>query len=122
VYAAPITDLLLVRGAFNADNAITVARTVSALALAIPSYTCVVLLLRLALALHLNLAIAFISAVNLALNIALNAWLSSVLGVAGIALSTSAVYALSFGLLYAVTQQRISSRLATGVRARGVQG
>lgn len=110
LFATPLTDFLLARGAFTAQDALTVGPTVAASALQIPFYTCVIILMRLALALRLNLAIAVISAVNLALNVALNAWLASFFGVAGIALSTSLVYVCSFAMLLLVTQQQLRAR------------
>jgi peptidoglycan biosynthesis protein MviN/MurJ (putative lipid II flippase) len=63
----------------------------------------------------MNAAIAVISAVNLALNVGLNAWLSSFLGVAGIALSTSGVYACAFGLLFAATRRRLRSEIGASL-------
>jgi putative peptidoglycan lipid II flippase len=113
--AGPLVQVLLTRGAFTQADAPAVASSLAALALSIPFYTGVILLMRVALALRLNKAIALISAVNAALNVALNAWLSSFMGVTGIALSTSVVYAISFGLLYAVTNRRLSSRIRGAV-------
>ena len=107
-----ITDLLLHRGAFSGADVATVAGCLAALALQIPFYTGVILLMRLALALKLNAAIAVISCANLALDVGLNAWLASFMGVTGIALSTSIVYACSFGLLLAVTRRRLSQPAA----------
>jgi putative peptidoglycan lipid II flippase len=105
--ASPLTELLLHRGAFSGADVATVAGCLAALALQIPFYTGVILLMRLALALKLNAAIALISCANLVLDVGLNAWLASFMGVMGIALSTSIVYACSFGLLLAVTQRRL---------------
>jgi peptidoglycan biosynthesis protein MviN/MurJ (putative lipid II flippase) len=105
--ASPLTEVLLHRGAFSGADVATVAACLAALALQIPFYTGVILLMRLALALKLNAAIALISCANLALDVGLNAWLSSFMGVSGIALSTSIVYACAFGLLLVVTQRRL---------------
>ncbi|MCA1646107.1 MAG: hypothetical protein LC797_11800 [Chloroflexi bacterium] len=107
VVAQPLTELLLHRGAFSGSDVATVAGCLTALAMQIPFYTGVILLMRLALALKLNVAIAIISGANLALDVALNAWLASFMGVVGIALATSIVYACSFGLLLAVTRHRL---------------
>jgi len=85
----------------------TVASCLAALALQIPFYTGVILLMRLALALKLSAAIAVISCANLLLDLGLNAWLASFMGVTGIALATSIVYACSFFLLLAVTRRRL---------------
>jgi Na+-driven multidrug efflux pump len=68
--------------------------------------------MRLALALKLNAAIALISGANMLLDVALNAWLASFMGVTGIALSTSIVYACSFGLLLTVTHRRLRQTAA----------
>ena len=108
--ATPLTEVLLRRGAFTAADVPVVASCLAALALQVPFYTGVILLMRLALALRLNGAIATISALNLGLNVGLNAWLASVMGVAGIALSTSLVYVCSFGLLLALTRRALHTR------------
>jgi putative peptidoglycan lipid II flippase len=105
--ASPLTELLLHRGAFSGADVATVAGCLAALALQIPFYTGVILLMRLTLALKLNAAIAVISGVSLVLDVGLNAWLASFMGVTGIALSTSIVYACSFGMLVVVTQRRL---------------
>jgi putative peptidoglycan lipid II flippase len=107
VFAPQITDLLLRRGAFTDQDVQAVAPTLAALAAQIPFYTGVILLMRLALALRLNAAIAVISGVNLVLDVVLNAWLSSFMGLAGIALSTSIVYACSFGMLLFVAFRQL---------------
>jgi putative peptidoglycan lipid II flippase len=109
-FAAPLTDLLLHRGAFTGADVPTVASTLAALALEVPFYTAVIVLMRLALALRMNVAIAWISFVNVVLNVTLNAWFSSFMGVAGIALSTSVVYACSSAMLWLVTHRRLSDR------------
>lgn len=114
--AGPLTELLLHRGAFSGTDVATVAACLAALAIQIPFYTGVIVLMRLALALKLNMAIALISSANLLLDIGLNAWLASLMGVAGIALSTSIVYACSFGLLWAVTRQRLRQAGQPGAR------
>jgi putative peptidoglycan lipid II flippase len=110
VLASPGTDLLLRRGAFTGADGITVAACLSALAPQIPFYTGVILLMRVALAMRLNRTIAVVSAINLVLDIALNAWLSSLMGVTGIALSTSVVYAASFLMLFAATRRALRTR------------
>jgi putative peptidoglycan lipid II flippase len=114
VFATPLTEILLERGAFTAQDALNVGPTLAASSIEIPFYTCVIILMRLALALRLNAALAVISAVNLALNIALNAWLSSFLGVAGIALSTSLVYMCSCAMLLLVTRRKLGVEQRTG--------
>ena len=110
--ASPLTELLLHRGAFSGADVTTVASCLAALALQIPFYTGVILLMRLALALKLNAAIAVISCASLVLDVGMNAWLASFMGVTGIALATSIVYACSFGLLLAVTQRRLQHTAA----------
>jgi putative peptidoglycan lipid II flippase len=105
--ARPVTDLLLHRGAFSGTDVQTVSLCLAALAIQIPFYTGVIVLMRLALALKLNVAIALISSAILVLDVGLNAWLASFMGVTGIALSTSIVYACLFGLLLVVTERRL---------------
>ena len=60
----------------------------------------------------LGVLVAVSSCANLALDVGLNAWLASFMGVTGIALSTSIVYACSFGLLLAVTRRRLRQTVA----------
>ena len=102
--ARPATDLLLNHGAFTGADVSLVAACIAALAAQVPFYTGVILLMRLALSLRLNTSLAIISGVNLALNVGLNAWLAPIIGVAGIALSTSLVYVVSFVLLLTRTE------------------
>jgi putative peptidoglycan lipid II flippase len=107
--ASPMIEFALHRGAFQGTDVATVASTTAALALQVPFYTGVILLMRLALALKLNIAIAWMSAANLVMTIVLNAWLAGVMGVTGIALSTSLVYACSFGMLLVLTWRRLDA-------------
>ena len=109
VVADPLVRVLLSHGAFSPDDVPVVSRTVAALAVQIPFYAGVILLMRLAAALRLNAAIAVVSGVNLALNVGLNYWLSPVMGVAGIALSTSLVYVCAFTLLLLVVRRGLAS-------------
>ena len=109
VLATPLTTVLFARGAFGSDDVPVVASTIAALALEIPFYSGVILIMRVALALRLNARLAVISALCVGINVALNAWFSTFLGVAGIALSTSVVYMCSFMLLWAVVSRRLRS-------------
>jgi putative peptidoglycan lipid II flippase len=118
VLAQPLTIVLFARGAFATGDVPVVAATVAALAIEVPFYTAVILLMRVALAMQLNAAIAIVSAASLGINVALNAWLASFLGVVGIALSTSAVYVCASVMLWLIVRRQL--RAARG--AESTQG
>jgi putative peptidoglycan lipid II flippase len=107
IFAQPLTSVLFARGAFGSTEVPVVASTVAALAVEVPFYTGVILLMRVALALRLNSLLAMVSALSLVVNVALNAWLGSLLGVAGIALSTSFVYVCAFAVLWLIVRARL---------------
>jgi putative peptidoglycan lipid II flippase len=107
--ASPLVQLLLERGSFSPEATATVAPTVAALAIQIPFYTATIVLMRVAAALRLTAQIALASAVNVVVNVAFNYWLSSFLGVAGIALSTSLVYVSAFALLLLAVRARLTA-------------
>jgi putative peptidoglycan lipid II flippase len=112
-FAMPLTEVLFARGSFTTEDVPTVAATIAAFAVQIPFYTAALLLVRLAAALKLNAAVAAISAVNLVVDIVFNYWLSSFMGVAGIALSTSIVYMCSFMLLYRLVRRALAHQAGT---------
>lgn len=94
--AEPAITIVFQRGAFAVDDAQAVARVFSLAALQLPFYIASIMLIRLIAALRRNTLVARAALYNLALNIILNAVFMRIFGVAGIALSTSCVYAFSF--------------------------
>jgi len=95
-----IVTLLFERGAFTADDSRVVGQVQALYILQIPFYVLGIMGVRLLSALKKNQILMRISAVNLATNIVGNYVLISYLGVAGISLSTSVVYAISMSLIY----------------------
>ena len=109
VFAAPIVRLLFQRGQFTAADTLAVARVQQYLALQIPFYAAGIPLVRAISALRANHILTIGCAINLVTCVVLNYIFGRWMGVAGIALSTSAVYAVSF--LYSwVMLRRLLSR------------
>jgi putative peptidoglycan lipid II flippase len=96
VFAVPIVRLLFQRGHFTAADTLAVARVQRCLALEIPFYAAGIPLVRAISALRANHILTVGCAINLVTCIVLNYVFGRWIGVAGIALSTSAVYAVSF--------------------------
>ncbi len=88
--------VLFERGAFDADDTAWVARIQSAYALQLPFYIAAGVLVRAIHASGDNRILLRVSVQNLILNVLGNLALMPVFGAAGIALSTSLVYACSF--------------------------
>ncbi len=108
----PITQLVFERGAFHAGDTIVVADVQTMYTLQMPFFLFSVVGLRLLSAMKLNQVIAAIAAVNVILKIVLNVALSNVLGVSGIALSTSLVKAFSCCAIYFVLWRIWKRRVA----------
>ncbi|MBL0170015.1 MAG: polysaccharide biosynthesis C-terminal domain-containing protein [Gemmatimonadaceae bacterium] len=106
--ADPIVRLLFQRGAFTAAETATVATVQSAYLLQLPVHLLGILYVRLISALQANRLLSIGSAVNLAVNIALNVVFMRWFGVAGIALSTAGVYALSCVFLATAAHRRLA--------------
>jgi putative peptidoglycan lipid II flippase len=96
VFAAPIVRLLFQRGQFTAADTMGVARVQQYLALEIPFYAAGIPLVRAISALRANHILTIGCAINLVTCVVLNYVFGRWIGVAGIALSTSAVYVVSF--------------------------
>jgi putative peptidoglycan lipid II flippase len=109
VCSTPIVRLLFQRGAFTATETITVANVQSAYLLQLPVHLLGILYVRLISALQANRLLTIGSAVNLAVNIALNVVFMRWFGVAGIALSTAGVYAVSCVFLAVAAHRRLAA-------------
>lgn len=96
VLARPIIKLLLERGAFTSADTQLVSRALICYCIQIPFYVCATLYVRFLSAMRRNDLLMYASALNLVLDIVLNLLLMRRWGVAGIALSTSFVYVISF--------------------------
>ncbi len=111
VFSTSIVELVLERGAFTADDTHLVAQIQTYYALQIPFYIGNLFLIRLISSLKKNRILMWVSAYVLVVNICLNFLFMRMLGIKGIALSTSCVYVFSFILLYSYTKKYISRKL-----------
>jgi putative peptidoglycan lipid II flippase len=91
----PIIGLLFERGAFTARDTRVVATIQSLLLLQVPFHTIGIVFVRLISALQENRILLWGAAISLPLNILLNFLFMQWIGIYGIALSTSVVYAVS---------------------------
>lgn len=106
-FSAPIVQLLFERGAFSAAETATVSRVQAAYLLQVPGHLLGILYVRLISALQANRLLTIGSAINLVVNIGLNIVFMRRYGVAGIALSTAAVYAVSCVYLAVAAHRRL---------------
>ena len=106
------------RGAFTAQDTRVVSQVLVFLSLQIPFYILVILGIRVISALKRNRVLMVIAGVNIALNVILNLILMRYAGVAGIALSTSCAYLVSWVLVYA-SISRSFGRLDSSEKAHG---
>ena len=95
----PIVSTFLERGMFDSGDSRLVGRIQAAYAVQIPFYICGTMFVRLASALVRNQVLMIAAALSLASNVVLNLIFMELWGVVGIALSTSAVSALSLGYM-----------------------
>ena len=116
-----LIKIIFYRGAFTLNDVLLTARVQSMLAWQIPFYICGVILVKFIASMRLNWIQAVTAAINVVVNIGMNYWLMRRMGVAGIALSTSIVHAvslLSLGVLVYFTVGRGKA----GVRETGNEG
>lgn len=99
LFSELIVQILFQRGSFTAKDTQLVAQIQACFALQIPFYVGNILIVRLISGIGCNQILMYGSAINLIANIAFNYLFLQLLGIAGIALSTSLVYAISFSFL-----------------------
>lgn len=99
IFSGIIVRLLFERGLFSAGDTRLVAEVQAYYALQIPFYIAGILVATLLSSLLSTRVLMWASAISLAANVVLNYLFMQRLGVAGIALSTSCVYLLSFAFL-----------------------
>ena len=104
----PLVRLLFERGAFTAEDSQVVARVQSFYAIQIPFYIAGIMVVRVISSMQANQILLWGAAINLSVNVILNYLLMQWLGVAGIALSTSFVYLVSFIFCFTILNRRIS--------------
>jgi putative peptidoglycan lipid II flippase len=101
LFAEPIVRLVFERGEFSRNDTIMVAQVVQMYSVQIPFYLLGILGVRF-LSAELNNAFTFrISLMGAILNIVLNFLFIELMGLKGIALSTSIVYAVTTSLIFA---------------------
>jgi putative peptidoglycan lipid II flippase len=99
VLAHPVVAVLFQRGAFDAHDAALVATTQSYYLLQVPFFAVGILLVRLISALQRNSILFWGTVISVLLNAGLDYLFMQYMGVPGIALSTSCVYAVSCAYL-----------------------
>lgn len=109
VFAYPLITLVLQRGAFGAEETRLVSWVQAMYALQIPFYTIGILHIRLISSMRLNHLLTVSTLMSLVLNVVLNYLLMQVMGVAGIALSTSIVYAVACLFMAWLTHRAVRS-------------
>ena len=107
--AEPLVRIMYQRGAFTTQDTHLVAQVLALLALQLPFYTASILLVRLVSAMLANHILMIANIISIFLNVGLNYLFMKKLGVAGIALSTSCVYLVSF-LFLLFSWRRISNK------------
>jgi putative peptidoglycan lipid II flippase len=106
-----IIQILFERGSFTAEDTQIVSQIQILYALQIPFYIAAVFVVRLVNSLGINHILAWGSAINLVANIIGNYVFAEWIGVAGLALSTSCVYLISFTFLYIFTNKHLQKIL-----------
>lgn len=99
-FSPQIISLIFERGAFAAEDTALVSQVQAYYILQIPFYLLGIVGVRFLSAMQKNQILMAISAVNLLVNIGANYLFLQWMGLAGIALSTSTVYAISCGLIF----------------------
>lgn len=104
--SAPLVTFLLQRGSFSAADTPVVAGVLALYALQIPFHLGGIVIVRLLSAVLGGRLLLVGNLLSVALNVALNVLFVRWMGVKGIALSTSAVYLVSFGFLWTAWRRR----------------
>jgi putative peptidoglycan lipid II flippase len=110
IFSDRIVSILFERGAFSRADACIVGKVQALYALQIPFYILGILFVRLISSLQKNAILMWGAFISLPLDVVLNFIFMKKIGVAGIALSTSAVYLVSCGYLYWMAQNLLKMR------------
>ncbi len=111
IFSEPIVKLMFERGSFSAADTQVVATIQQLYALQIPFYLANILVVRLINSLNKNQILFWLSAVNLTLNIVMNYIFVKIIGIQGIALSTSLVYIFSFSFTFIFTRKKLKEKI-----------
>ncbi len=99
VFSEPLVALLFQRGKFTSADTLLVSRVQAMYVLQVPFHTLGILYVRLISSLQANHILMWGTVISFILNFVLDYVLMQILGVAGIALSTTLVYVISCGFL-----------------------
>jgi putative peptidoglycan lipid II flippase len=105
--SGPLVEVLFRHGRFTEGDALAVSRVQAMYALQLPFYSLGILFVRLLSALRGNHILMWGTAISFILNIVLDLALLRVVGIAGIALSTSLVYVASCAFLGLMLRRRL---------------
>jgi putative peptidoglycan lipid II flippase len=111
-YSEPLVALIFQGGAFTAHDVRTVAHVQMLLCLQLPFYAMGMLYVRALSALKHNQVLMWGTAINVLVNVVLNFVLMRMIGLPGIALSTSFVYLISCGFLWFMLERVLSTHEA----------
>jgi putative peptidoglycan lipid II flippase len=112
-FSRPIVKLLFQRGAFTAADTELVSSVQICYAVQIPFFVCSILFVRFITAVRRNDVLMYASGINLVLDVILNLVLMRVWHAAGIALSTSIMYGISFLMISLWTVRFLSQERYT---------
>lgn len=110
-FSEPLIKILFERGAFQTADTIVVSKIQAYYALQIPFFTAGILIVRLISALRMNWILFLAAGLNLFSNILLNYIFMRIMGVKGIALSTAAVYLISFLFCWTLAEYQMNRKL-----------
>jgi putative peptidoglycan lipid II flippase len=110
LYSQPIVRMVFERGDFSQRDTLAVARVQAMYGFQITFYLLSILYVRLISAMKGNRILMWSTMMSFPLNILFNYILMKTIGVAGIALSTSLVYAISFMYLYIMSRHLIRKK------------
>jgi putative peptidoglycan lipid II flippase len=116
LYSEPVVRLFFQRGAFTAADTRVVAQVQAYYVIQIPFYVLNMIMVRLLSAMHRNHILMISGSLNLGLNVVLNLVFIRIWGVAGIALSSSAVTVFSFLLLLFIVTAGLKKAEAADAR------
>ncbi|RLB30558.1 MAG: virulence factor MviN [Deltaproteobacteria bacterium] len=106
----PLVRIIFQRGAFTGGDTALVAAVQAFFSFQIPFYIAGIMLARLVSSLRANHILMWAASINITANVGFNILFIHIMGLKGIALSTSIVYAISFLFLWHFTRRLISER------------
>lgn len=111
VFSELITQVLFQRGSFTHEDMHLVSQIQSFYSLQIPFYIGNLVLVRFMTSIQKSHILILVSGVDLMINIAFNYLFMQLIGIKGIALSTSCVYLFSFSFLFVLSNKQIRKNI-----------